>query len=142
MLLQISLATLTDHAKGRHDSTKAGNSKQQELTPEQELTLVDWIVHQGEMGLPCSVKDIMAEVEVISGKPIGKKWYKKFLLHHPHIHAVKAGRLDPKCAKNFNTTVINDYFDKMEALHACFPTGIPPEHIWNMDKKGIQLGGG
>ncbi len=23
-----------------------------------------------------------------------------------------------------------------------FPGGVPPEHIWNMDEKGIQMGGG
>ena len=55
---------------------------------------------------------------------------------------MKAGRLDPKHAKNFNTTMINDYFDKMKALHLHFLGGIPSEHIWNMDEKGIQLGGG
>ena len=30
----------------------------------------------------------------------------------------------------------------MEHLHACFPSGIPPQHIWNMDEKGIQMGSG
>jgi hypothetical protein len=49
--------------------------------------------------------------------------------------------LNPKCMKNFNQTVINDYFDQMEHLYARFPGEIPPQHIWNMDKKGIQMDG-
>lgn len=51
-------------------------------------------------------------------------------------------KLDLKHANNFNKAVISDYFNKLEAFHARFPGGIPPEHIWNMDEKGIQMGGG
>jgi len=94
------------------------------------------------MGLPFAISDIRVEASVVSGKPVGKLWVNRFLMQHPELRASKGTKLDPKRAKNFNETVINDYFDKLESLHARFPGGIPPEHIWNMDKKGIQLGGG
>lgn len=45
-------------------------------------------------------------------------------------------------ANNFNEATINDYFNKLEELEACFIGGIPPEHKWNMDEKGVQMGGG
>ena len=82
------------------------------------------------------------EASAIYGKPVGEAWYDRFLQHHPEIIAAKAAKLDLKCANNFNAAVISDYFDKLEALNACFPGGIPPEHVWNMDEKGIQMGGG
>jgi hypothetical protein len=95
------------------------------------------------MGVPFSKMDLNAEASQISGKAIGKTWHRKFLnRHRTEISAAKARRIDPKRASNFNKAVINDYFDKLEALHARFPSGIPHEHIWNMDEKGIQMGGG
>ena len=112
------------------------------MSHEKEKTLVDWIKLQGEMGLPFSRKDIEAEASAICGKTVGKTWYERFLPRHPEIIAAKAARLDLKRASNFNAAVISDYFDKLEALNARFPGGIPPQHIWNMDEKGIQMGGG
>jgi hypothetical protein len=63
-------------------------------------------------------------------------------MQHPELWALKGIKLNPKRAKHFNETVTSDYFDKLESLHACFSGGIPPKYIWNMNEKGIQLGGG
>ena len=93
------------------------------------------------MGLPFSAEDLRNYAAAISGKDVGKQWHKKFLKRNPQVCAMKPAKLDPKRAKNFNETIINDYFDKIEGLHEKYD-GIPPEHIWNMDEKGIQLGGG
>lgn len=49
--------------------------------------------------------------------------------------------MNPKRAKHFNKAIISDYFDKLEELHSRYPGGIPAEHIWNMDEKGVQMGG-
>ena len=94
------------------------------------------------MGLPFSAADIRAKATTICGKEVGKRWHKKFEKRHPGLRASKPSKLDPKRAKHFNETIINDYFDKLEDLHSRYPGGIPPEHIWNMDEKGIQMGGG
>ena len=61
---------------------------------------------------------------------------------HPELRALKPSKLDPKRAKHFNEAIISDYFDKLEELHSRYPGGIPAEHIWNMDEKGVQMGGG
>jgi hypothetical protein len=92
--------------------------------------------------LPFTQRELQAQASLISGKSVGTKWYRKFTERHPELCKRRGVQLDPKRAKNFNPTIINDYFDKLEALHARFPGGIPPEHIWNMDEKGIQMGGG
>lgn len=142
-MLQLAASTLNDRGKGRHASRREASAKRQLLTPDQEQTLVDWVKHQGSMGLPFSKKELEAWASKLAGRQVGVSWYKNFMKRHrDDISAAKGVWLDPKRASNFNKTVINDYFDRLEALHGCFSGGIPAEHIWNMDEKGIQLGGG
>jgi len=78
----------------------------------------------------------------MAGREPRKQWHNKFLKQFPELQLSKATKLDPKCIKNFNETVIKDYFNQLEHLHTHFSGGIPPQHIWNMDEKGIQMGGG
>ena len=139
---QVSYKTLLDRAKGRHDCIQVPASKRRLLTPEQARTLIQWASHRAEMGLPYSIKDLRAEASAMAGRELGKRWHIKFLKQYPELRPSKATKLDPKRAKNFNAAVIQDYFDQMERLHARFPGGILPQHIWNMDEKGIQMGGG
>lgn len=94
------------------------------------------------MGTPYSIQDLRAEAAKMAGREPGVNWHQRYLQKFPSLQPSKGTKLDPKRAKNFNETVINDYFDKMESLHTRFPGGIPPQHIWNMDEKGIQMGGG
>lgn len=42
--------------------------------------------------------------------------------------------------KHFNKAVIANFYDQWEALNEKH-SGIPPEHIWNWDEKGVQMGG-
>ncbi|KAH9002590.1 hypothetical protein EDB86DRAFT_181108 [Lactarius hatsudake] len=92
------------------------------------------------MGLPFSRKDLEAKAAAISGKALGKSWYKKFLnRHRKRLIAAKAARLDPKRATNTSSTAINDCLDELETIHARFPGGVPPV---NMDEKGSHTGAG
>ena len=141
--LLVQLATPTDRGKRCHASWSEANAMRQLLTPEQEQTLVDWVKLCRSMGLSFSKKELEAQASTMAGRKVGKSWHKKFMrCNQDKILAAKGAQLDPKCASNFNKTMINDYFDSLEALHACFPGGIPAEHIWNLDEKGNQLGGG
>lgn len=141
-VLQFSKSTLTDHGTGHHESQMVASAKRQLLTPEQEQSLVEWIKHQASMGLLLDRKELDAQASILAGRQVGPSWNKRFMKHHPDLLAVKGAQLDPKHAKNFHETVINHYFDMLEALHAHFPDCILAKHIWNMDKKGLQLGGG
>ncbi|KLO16423.1 hypothetical protein SCHPADRAFT_823234, partial [Schizopora paradoxa] len=87
------------------------------------------------------METLREHAEEISGKVVGEYWYRGFLQRHPELGAARSQKLDPKRAKNFNKATIDDYFDKMEELEARYG-GIPAEHKWNMDEKGIQMGGG
>jgi hypothetical protein len=64
-----------------------------------------------------------------------------FEQHHPVLVGFKPSKLDLKHARNSNEHAIGDYYDKQEELNKKHG-GILPEHKWNMDKKGIQMGGG
>ena len=93
------------------------------------------------MGEPWSHADLRTQAEAISGKNVGRTWHRKFEKRHPELRAAKPAKLDPKRAKHFNETVISDFYDKWEGLDAKHG-GIPPQHMWNWDEKGIQMGGG
>lgn len=121
--------TLTNRAKQHHDTWKNACAAQQLLTPGEEKTLAEWAEHHGAMGLPYSPAELHAQASAISGKRIGQRWHMKFETCHSQLCAVKPAKLDPKHTKNFNETVINDYFDKLEDLHARYYGGIPSEHI-------------
>ncbi|EGO26772.1 hypothetical protein SERLADRAFT_337707, partial [Serpula lacrymans var. lacrymans S7.9] len=71
----------------------------------------------------------------------GKHWHYRLISHNPSLVLRKPQKLDPKRAKNFNQTVVADYFAQRKQLNDMYG-GIPPEHDWNMDEKGIQMGGG
>jgi hypothetical protein len=77
----------------------------------------------------------------ISGKLPGKNWHHRFISRNPSLTFGKSSGLDPKRAKNFNKTVVLDYFEKRKNLNDRY-NGIPPEQDWNMDEKGVQMGGG
>lgn len=93
------------------------------------------------MGLPMDYLEIRSYASALAGRIVGKNWVVRFLKKHPETVSGKPSKLDPKRAKNFNKTTISDFFNKLESLHTEYGA-IPPEHIWNMDEKGIQLGGG
>ncbi|EGN98067.1 hypothetical protein SERLA73DRAFT_123464 [Serpula lacrymans var. lacrymans S7.3] len=86
-------------------------------------------------------KKLRSCVRDISGKIPGKHWHYRFISCNPSLVLRKPQKLDPKRAKNFNWTVVADYFAQRKQLNDMYG-GIPPEHDWNMDEKGIQMGGG
>ena len=92
------------------------------------------------MGMPFSVWDLQAEAAAIAGREPGKRWHKKFFEQFLELRPLKAIKLDPKHAKNFNETVIQDYFDQMEHLHARFPGRIPVIVICEVYVIAISLG--
>ncbi|KIK77965.1 hypothetical protein PAXRUDRAFT_80268, partial [Paxillus rubicundulus Ve08.2h10] len=77
----------------------------------------------------------------ICGKQPGKNWARCFIQHCPHLVSAKPHGLDPKRAQNFNRKTIEEYFQLRGEVEEKY-NGIPPEHNWNMDEKGNQLGGG
>ena len=108
---------------------------------EEEGVLSDWRSLHGSSGKPVSAPALRGHALAISRKPPEKNWHCHFISHNPSLIFGKSSGLDPKHAKSFNKTVVLDYFEKRKNLNDRY-NGIPPEQDWNMDEKGIQMGGG
>jgi hypothetical protein len=134
--------TLRNWYHGKTKSYHDAAAECQLLLPAAENTLIDWITHEGAPGTPLNCTHLKAHASAIAGQPIGKNWVVKFQSFHLDLVKGKAQKLDPKQANNFNKATYNDFADKYASIHAAYQEGIPPEHIYNMDEKGIQMGGG
>jgi Tc5 transposase DNA-binding domain/helix-turn-helix, Psq domain len=128
------------------------HKNQQLLSMAQEETLCEWIKFMGIVGHPLTKAALRIKVAAISltlreeakatGKAClpGKNWTYGFLLRHPDLKLKRPTGLDPRRAQNFNPTVVKTHFQKLRKLIE--ENDIPWENIYNMDEKGIQLGGG
>lgn len=93
------------------------------------------------MAKPMDPATLRGRALSVKGVYPGKNWSRRFIKRHPILNLGKPSGLDPKRANNFNEPTIKDYFRLRKELDDKY-SGIPPEHQWNMDEKGIQLGGG
>ena len=139
--MQVAFSTLRDRISNTRKSYKAHVESLQALKKSEEATLLDHIAQAAQSGTPMDHRMVRANASDIAGHYLGKNWSRRFKKRNPQVITARPAKLDPKRAKNFNKTIINDYFDKWEELNEQYG-GIPPEHIWNMDEKGIQMGGG
>jgi hypothetical protein len=122
-------------------SRRTAHQAQQLLTEAEEITLHDWIEFYALIAKPLDIQGIQLLVAEISGKKPDKNWLDRFKNRHPEILHSKPGGLDPKRMQNFNPSNIAGFYDLLKAIYDVYPN-LLPEHIWNMDKKGLQLGGG
>ena len=83
---------------------------------------------------------ITDHVADIAGRAVGKSWVKHFRAHHPNLKVKWSSTLEKCHAASLNPTLVNEYFDLLEETITTY--NIPPKNIYNMDKKGIQLGMG
>ena len=129
-----------DRLRGRVHKKKA-NEHQQILSQQQEATLLDWIDYQATIAKPLDRDSIRSLVFNISGVVPGLNWIYRFEQRHPEICASRPGNLDPKRAQNFNPTNVAHFYKLLKDVYDAYPN-LPPEHVWNMDEKGVQFGGG
>ena len=139
-LCQVNRRTVNDRILGKK-SRLAVLSDWQLLTPTQEGVLIDWIDHYATTAKPFNALDLHSIAFDMTGEMPGKDWHRRFAQRHPELRRSKPSHLDPKRAQNFNQANITHFFNLTQQLMTQFPN-LPPEHIWNMDEKGIQLGGG
>ena len=119
---------------------KEAHSNQQLLNLAQEKVLVDWLQYLGLTGHAASKRTVGPKVFDLCGKNPSKRWVSRFVQRHPDLVLGRPCGLDPKRAQAFNFTTCNHHFkllgDFLEKHN------IPWENVYNMDEKGIQLGGG
>jgi hypothetical protein len=73
----------------------------------------------------------------ISGKLVRETWPKWFCKHHPDLKMKTTG-LEKARTNALNPSAINGFFNVL--MDVIKEHDILPENIYNMDKKGIQLG--
>jgi hypothetical protein len=106
----------------------------------------------GMRGQPISKQSLRIKVSELSAvlqektKKTGKRqipgvnWVYAFLGRHPDVNLKRPTGIDPLRAQNFNPTVVKHHFELLGDLLKTWD--IPWDNVYNMDEKGIQLGGG
>jgi len=94
------------------------------------------------MATPLHACDLHTHVLDLTGKLPGINQPWRYLeWNNNTLKASKPSHLDPKHAQNFNCTNIKGYFQLQAQIEKQYGS-IPPEHHWNEDEKGVQMGGG
>ena len=134
---------ITVHCKGAH-------VQQQLLTAAEEQTLVDWMQYLALTGHPLNKRTIRPKIQAIlavkgiknmDNKHPSKTWIQKFMKRHAQqLKASRGCGLDPKRAQAFNYTTVHAHFKLVKEI--IDEHNIPWRNVYNMDEKGIQMGGG
>ena len=134
---EVPKSTLTDQWNGTR-TCKEAHEHELLVTAAQEEVLVEWIKVMGRRGIPMTAVIITDYVADIVGHTVGKSWVKRFKTRHSELKVKWSSTLEKCRAALLNPTLVNEYFDLLEDTIKTH--NIPVKNIYNMDKKGIQLG--
>lgn len=139
----VPTSTLNDRHRKLHMPAREAHGHQQKIKPAEELAIVDWLEHLYDQGCPVDKRTVLDMVTVLTGNPTppNKKWVHRFCKRHDEeVWLGKPGGLDPKRAQAFNRATVDDHFSKLRDIIETH--NIPWSHVYNMDEKGVQRGGG
>ena len=124
------------------ESRQEAHASEQRLTPDQEQSLVHWILTQEALGYAPShglVKELAQRLLQAAGitKPLGKDWLKAFKKRNPAIRTKMGKRIEYKRINGASSEAINTWFDLYETL-----AWIKPDNTYNTDEAGIMEGMG
>jgi len=137
---EIPYTTLRNRYHGFTQPMKEAHEHDRLLDPAQEQVMVDWMQFLGFIGQPICRATVWPKIVKLCGWLPGKTWVWHFVKQHPELKLRKGSGLDPKWAQAFNFLVVNNHFKKLQKV--LMENEIPWENVYNMDEKGIQLGGG
>ncbi|THH28929.1 hypothetical protein EUX98_g5259 [Antrodiella citrinella] len=134
--------TLDGRYHGTHAPRAEAYDSHRLLKVAEEQAILDWMELNATQGRPLNASQLRAYVRELTGKSPGKNWCDRFVARYSDVLVkAKATGLDPTRGKNFNKPTIQHYFEQLAKLEEQYGE-IPPNQIWNMDEKGLQLGGG
>jgi hypothetical protein len=134
-MFQVHVTTLCSQIKGQHCKKEACMS-QQLLTKPQEAVLHDCIEFYALIAKPLDEPDIKCITFKLSGKEPGKNWLSWYKICWPNLCNSKPSSLYPKWAQNFNPSNVAGFYELLKAIYDVYPN-LLPQHIWNMDEKGL-----
>jgi hypothetical protein len=136
---QVPSSTLNDRFHGIQDR-KESHSSQRRLSIAHEEILVAWIVEMGRRGVPLQARAVAERASAIAGVEVSESWVRRFRTRHPEIRARWTTGLEKCRAMALNPKAVESFYETLKELIE--EHNIPPENIYNMDEKGIQLGVG
>ena len=137
----VSRTTLQRHMDGGA-SRREASQKRQNLSPATERFLVRWVKLQTKLGYapPHSRFRLFAmRLSQASGGPqtLGTHWVRRFLRRHPELKTLRSVRYDWRRANAACSVNIVEFFDRLDDP---LMSAIPPEHTYNADEIGTQVG--
>jgi hypothetical protein len=128
---------------------KKAHDTQTLLNATKKKTLVEWIQYLSLTGHPVNKQMLRLKVKAImraNGKEVNEgsvsaSWICGFMLEFKEeLKGARGSGLDPKCAQAFNFNTVNKHFEMLRTVLE--ENNIPWRNVYNMDEKGIQVGGG
>ena len=133
----VSYRTLMRRFRGAKDN-KAAHQHQQILTPPQERVVVGFVKVLGRRGIPVTRALLRDKVSSIVGHEVSLLWVYRFMVRNPDIQRRWTVEFETHRAKAFNRTIAEGFYDQIQYIQDTY--NVPPERIYNMDEKGVQMG--
>ena len=147
----ISKSTLSNRVNGKTLARSKAHAYRQNLTPAEELVLVDYIRRLKELHHPASASlaretaslirhnRLSAEsTDPVPIEPLGKSWLQKFKTRHPVVESAYTTHLDQQRIDGTHPEYLQKWFNAVrEKLDE---HQYPPSHIYNMDETGYAIG--
>lgn len=119
------------------------------LTSEEELEIVNWILHRAATGIPATADELKDSVEdyvkaINRDNPFkndrpGRHWFEGFKKRHPNIIYRTAQSLELVRA-NVTEEDLREWFDEIHTfLESKGLLNFPPSRVFNCDETSLQL---
>jgi hypothetical protein len=114
-----------------------------DLSSQQEVFLVDWILEQEAQGFPPSharIREMATRILSLNGdtQPLGKRWLTKFIRDQPRIRSVVGRPIEAARINGTHPDALREVYEEYERIVSQY--NIIPSNTWNMDEHGIALG--
>ena len=141
----ISTSSIRDHLFGK--TTSRQKVIKTVLAPHEEIKIVDYVFQMQDLGHPLNVVELCLKVATAtqtrstpwsaSGVP-GKGWLRRFCSRHPEISTRCSQGLEVARACALCPITTETLYANLEKLYTAY--SYPPNHIWNCDESGVQVG--
>jgi hypothetical protein len=121
---------------------KQAHAYQRIISVTQEDVLLEWMILDAQESHPWSREQLRQKVMQMSGgREPSAAWIKSFNKRHKEdMKFCGTSGLDPKRAQAFNQPSISEQFRQYG--EAKEKKNYKPENLYNLDEKGVQIGGG
>ncbi|XP_045188616.2 uncharacterized protein LOC123546428 [Mercenaria mercenaria] len=138
--------TLRDRVLGRIDPETTSSGPQALLSQHEEAVFVEHIKAMAQLGYGYSRSELIDQASnyaVFLGKrdqehPLSDRWYRSFMDRWPELKKVKPRSLVNYRAQATSKEKVTAYFDDLKSALLKDNLMDKPEHIYNVDEKGIQ----